>query len=77
MLFGEWNWDTAKSVWQEEAKEEGIAVGEARGVAIGEARGEARGVLRAARQMKAKGFDIAVISDVTGLSKTEIERLDY
>ena len=28
MLFGEWNWDTAKSVWQEEAKEEGVAIGQ-------------------------------------------------
>ena len=73
MLFGEWNWDTAKSVWQEEAREEGIAVGEAKGIAIG----EARGVLRAARQMKAEGMGFDVISRVTGLSEDEIERLDY
>ena len=81
MLFTEWNWDTAKRVWQEEAREDGIAIGEARGVAIGEARGEARGetkgVLRTARQMKGKGFNSAVISEITGLSKDEIERLGY
>jgi hypothetical protein len=57
MLFG-WDWDEAKDVWQEEAREdgvargiaigrdEGVAIGEARGVAIGEAIGEARGEAR-------------------------------
>ena len=25
MLLTEWNWDDAKEVWQEEAREEGIA----------------------------------------------------
>jgi predicted transposase/invertase (TIGR01784 family) len=47
MLFG-WDWNEAKDVWQEEAREDGVAIGEARGIAIGEARGvaigEARGV---------------------------------
>jgi len=27
MLTTEWNWDTAKRVWQDEAREEGIGVG--------------------------------------------------
>jgi len=31
MLTTEWNWDTAKKVWQEEAREEGIGVGLAKG----------------------------------------------
>jgi len=31
MLTTEWNWDDAKEVWQEEAKEEGIAIGEVKG----------------------------------------------
>jgi hypothetical protein len=91
MLFG-WNWDTAKEVWQEEAREDGVAIGEARGiaigrdegvaigrnegVAIGEARGETKGVLRTARQMKAKGLNIALIAEITGLSEAEIEGLD-
>ena len=30
MLLQEWNWDDAKSVWQEEAREDGMALGEAR-----------------------------------------------
>jgi len=77
MLFTEWNWDTAKRVWQEEAREtgmeEGIAIGEARGVAIG----ETKGVLRTAWQMKAEGMNPDLISRVTGLPKAEIERLGY
>jgi DNA-binding NarL/FixJ family response regulator len=27
MLTTEWNWDTAKEVWQEEAREEGLSQG--------------------------------------------------
>jgi predicted transposase/invertase (TIGR01784 family) len=87
MLFG-WNWDMAKEVWQEEAREDGVAIGEARGIAIGRdegvaigrdegvAIGETKGVLRTARQMKAKGLNIALIAEITGLSEAEIEELD-
>ena len=32
MIFGEWDWDVAKEVWQEEAWEEGVAVGKAMGM---------------------------------------------
>ncbi len=31
MLLTEWNWDDAKEVWQEEAKEEGRREGEIKG----------------------------------------------
>ena len=83
MLFG-WDWDEAKEVWQEEAREDGVAIGEARGeargIAIGRdeglALGETKGVLRTARQMKAKGLNIALIAEITGLSEAEIEELD-
>ena len=53
-------------------RDEGIAIGETRG----EARGEAKGVLQTARKMKAKGLNIALIAEITGLSEAEIERLD-
>ena len=33
-------------------------------------------ILQTARKMKAKGFNIAVICEITGLSEAEIERLD-
>jgi len=58
------------------AKEEGFALGEARGVAIGRDEGEIIGVLRTARQMKAKGLNVAFIAEITGLSEAEIEGLD-
>ena len=80
MLFGKWDWDVAKEVWQEEAwedgMEKGVAIGREEGVAIGEVRGMEKGVLRTARQMKAKGLNIALIAEVTGLLEEEIERLD-
>jgi predicted transposase/invertase (TIGR01784 family) len=78
MLFG-WNWDMAKEVWQEEAREDGVAIGEARGIAIGRDEGVAIGreetVLRTARQMKTKGFATAVIAEITGLAEAEIENI--
>ena len=71
MLFG-WDWDEAKEVWQEEAREDGEAIGVAKGIAIGEVRGKEEGLQQAARQMKAKGFNTAVICEITGLSEAEI-----
>ncbi|MDR2732205.1 MAG: Rpn family recombination-promoting nuclease/putative transposase [Fibromonadaceae bacterium] len=35
MIFGEWDWDVAKEVWQEEAREEGVV----EGIGIGKAMG--------------------------------------
>ena len=58
------------------ARKEGVAIGEARGETRGEARGEAKGILQTARKMKAKGFNTAVIAEITGLSEAEIEGLD-
>jgi len=91
MLLHEWNTQEALEVRYDEGvtvgvaigKEEGIAIGEARGVAIGETRGEARGIalgkeeglFQTARNMKAKGFNTAVICEVTGLSEAEVEGL--
>ena len=75
-------WDYSASM--KFAKEDGFALGEARGVVIGEARGialgrnegEIIGVLRTARQMKSKGFNVSLIAEITGLSEAEIEGLD-
>jgi len=39
-LTTKWNWDTAKEVWQEEAREEGYKIGREEGYKIG--REEAR-----------------------------------
>ena len=92
MLLHEWNTQEALEVRYDEGvtvgeargiaigKEEGIAIGEtrgeARGVAIGEARGETKGLLQTARNMKAKGFNTAVICEITGLAEAEVDGLD-
>ena len=58
---------------------EGIAEGEARGLAVGEAKGRAEGksetLVAVAKSMKAKGYAIADIMDVSGLSQKEVEEL--
>ena len=91
MLLHEWNTQEALEVRYDEGvtvgEARGITIGEARGIAIGETRGiaigETRGVaigkeeglLQTARKMKAKGFNTAVICEITGLSEAEIEGL--
>jgi hypothetical protein len=88
MLFHEWNWDEALEVRYDEGvtvgvaigKEEGIAIGETKGIAIGKEEGitigETKGLLQTARKMKSKGFNTAVICEITGLSEAEVEGLD-
>jgi predicted transposase YdaD len=39
MLTAEWNWDTAKRVWQDEAREEGLSQGREEGIGVGLAQG--------------------------------------
>lgn len=46
-----------------------------RGVSEGEARGEVIGLTKAARSMKAKGFDNSLISELTGLTAEQISAL--
>ncbi|MDR1812523.1 MAG: hypothetical protein LBQ87_06835, partial [Candidatus Fibromonas sp.] len=69
MLLTEWNMETALEVRYDE--------GVTKGVAIGEAIGMEKSVLRTARQMKAKGLNVALIAEVTGLLEEEIEGLDF
>jgi len=65
MLFGKWDWDVAKEVWQEEAEERGEARGVEKGVAIGEARAEAK-VL----DLMAKGYDVNQIKEILKRKKS-------
>ena len=68
---------------REEGHASGFAEGEARGLAAGEAKGraegivegEAKGIVTVAKSMKAKGYAIADIMDVSGLSQKEVEEL--
>ncbi|MDR1812275.1 MAG: Rpn family recombination-promoting nuclease/putative transposase [Candidatus Fibromonas sp.] len=59
--------------------EDGEAKGKIEGEAIGEARGlekgKIEGIAEVAKNMKAKGFDVAMISKATGLAVEEIEKL--
>ncbi|MBQ8520505.1 MAG: Rpn family recombination-promoting nuclease/putative transposase [Bacteroides sp.] len=64
---------------REEAHEIGLAIGRKEGLAEGRAEGRAEGEAKAqlanARKMKEKGYPIADITDITGLSPEEIEKL--
>ena len=63
MLFGKWDWDVAKEVWQEEAWEDGME----KGVAIGEARGREEGVTLGETMvldLMAKGYDVNQIKEI-------------
>jgi len=63
MLTTEWNWDTAKRVWQDEAREEGI------GVSL------AQGREKIVRNALEEGVSDETIQKITGLSLDEIKRL--
>ena len=58
-----------------EGTAEGMAKGKAEGLAQGKAEGKAEANIENARKMKAKGYAIADISEITGLSIEFIENL--
>ena len=67
--------NSAKVEAKAEGKAEGLAQGKAEGLAQGKAEGKAETNVENARKMKAKGFALADISDITGLPIEEIETL--
>ncbi len=71
MLLTEWNWDDAKEVWQEEAKEEGRCEGEI----IGRRDGEIKMALYAIKNLM-DNMDITAeqAMDLLSISKSERER---
>jgi len=75
MLFHKWNWDEALDVRFEEGEAKGVAIGEARGMKKGIALGRDETLLQTARKMKSKGFNTAVICEITGLSEEEVNAL--
>ena len=55
--------------------EKGEAIGLEKGEAIGLEKGEFKANMKVARMMKAKGFDVSLISELTGLSEDQIAEL--
>ena len=71
MLTTEWNWDTAKKVWQDEAREEGRE----EGIGVGLAKGHEGEKLIIAKNLLSEGSTPEFVHRITGLSLDEIERL--
>ena len=68
-----WRMDYAATM--RNAARKGMARGLAEGEAKGRAEGEAKNKIETARIMKSKGFSVADIADITGLTKKEIEKM--
>jgi predicted transposase/invertase (TIGR01784 family) len=69
--------NTARVEGRAEGERIGISKGKAEGKIEGEQIGIAKGKFEIAKRMKAKGLPIDEIVDFTGLSETEIEKLNY
>ena len=54
------------------AREEGEKIGEKRGREIGRAEGKAEEKTAIARNMLTKGYDLKIVSELTGLSTDEV-----
>ena len=67
--------DKGRAQGKAEGMAEGMAKGKAEGLAQGKAEGKAEANIENARKMKAKGYAIADISEITGLSIEFIENL--
>ena len=59
----------------QDAELRGIAIGEERGIAIGEERGKQRAKIRIAKNMLRENFPDDLISELTGLPISEINKL--
>ena len=59
----------------EEGRAEGLAEGREKGLAEGRAEGRAEGIIEVAKSMIKKGMSVELISEVTGLSHDEIQRI--
>lgn len=73
--FAEWDRKAMLTDAKRQAREEGLAEGRAEGLAEGLAEGKAEAQKETAKKMLEKRIDIETISEITGLSKEEIEEL--
>ena len=70
-----WDYTSTMDTALNKGRAEGRAEGLAEGLAEGEAIGAQKNARDNARKMKAKGFSLEDIADVTGLTVEEIEQL--
>jgi predicted transposase/invertase (TIGR01784 family) len=75
ILTAEWNWDTAKRIWQDEAREEGLSQGREEGIGVGLSRGREVEREEIARNALEEGVSDETIQKITGLSLDEIRQL--
>lgn len=75
MLFLEMTEEEARELSKQDGYEEGRKDGVEQGLKNGIEQGRKDGVRLTAQKMKAKGIEITVIADCTGLSEEEIETL--
>jgi hypothetical protein len=62
-------------LWERDSHEEGIKIGVKKGVKEGVEEGRKMEKIEMAKKLKEKGIDLALISETSGLSKEEIEKL--
>jgi predicted transposase YdaD len=60
---------------EKKGKKEGLKEGKQEGLKEGEKKGRKEEKIEMAKKLKEKGIDVAVITDTSGLSKEEIEKL--
>ena len=62
-------------IHQQDAEMRGRAMGREEGIAIGEERGEKRNMVKTANKMLSRKMPVDLISELTGLSVSEINKL--
>ena len=68
-------WRHAYMIYQQDAEMRGRAMGREEGIAIGEERGEKRNMVKTANKMLSRKMPVDLISELTGLSVSEINKL--
>ncbi len=68
-------WVRDQASYREAAREDSFAEGKAQGLAEGKAEGLLEAKRETARKLKARGFELSEIAEITNLSATEIANL--
>ena len=73
--WARYDYNSAMSEMMEKGMEKGLEAGRAEGLAEGLSKGKAKGKAELVKKMLEKKMDINLISELTGLTKEEIEKL--